>query len=613
MKKLLSLLVVTVMLLATIGSAATIKTASAAAGVKDVTMIAARWNLCGFDRYGRPLLDGRSTIYSDVTVNKTNGRFNYTTTFPNYPTCDFVSGVAFPWQKAGQEMWGRTQYFMPDGRKAIINGANGSYSMAVRQNDPDNWKVTPYLWAEVWLTVKAQGGESTLLDKRYVVMDSVGQIWIDPDGRFNDCRYWDPANPESRNYLSATIYSGDGTAQWNNCKTNPFCVVDPSGENNTQGPYIFSTSYNPMVGGQPSIPWPAPAYQERVYYWWYNEQQNIDRVWRLGWANNDDYIRRGGISVDGKTVSSGLVGGPNNTTPGSYYPGKPVIWNSTATDPNTQKWTPNDINILGYDWDCGVGLVNFGATERYIDLNNNNTYDYGEWVFLDNDTTNTFTYKDTRLVPYTIQWGGRAYNFREGTQVDTRDEDLQWLAANPTVVARAFPANVKHAVIPGVSLYDQIYIDADNNNRITPNDVRLTNINYRFSGFGATNGGLWFGDTFIMLEVMETTCSWTYNVSVESDMWMAMEKDTYQYPEVLPSRTAAAFKTINGDINLMAQLVNKSTAVDVDGKTINMPSTTFNDLRCEYREFLGLQLFLDNGVDNNLATGGSCYRSLSCR
>jgi hypothetical protein len=607
MKKLLSLLVVTVMLLATIGTAATIKTASAAAGVKDVTMIAAKWNLAGFDRYGRPLFDGRHTTYNGVAVDSQSGRFTNLLTYPNYPTYDYTSGVAFPWQKQGQELWGRPQYYMPDARLAINSGAYGRYNSAVTGQSPESWRSIPYLWSEVWLTVKAQGGESTLLDKRYIVMDNFGQVWIDPDGRFNDSRYWEPANPKSQYYRMNTIYSGDGTAQWNDCKTNPLCMLDPSGENNTQGPYIFTSTYNPMTGSVPSYAYPAPQYHARVYYWWYEEEKGIDRVWRLGWANQDDYLRRGAVSVDGKTISSGIVGGPDNMTPGAYYPGKPVIWNSQASDANGIKWTPNDRNILGYDWDCGVGLSPFGITEMYVDLNNNNTYDFGEWVFLDNDTSNTFNVNDSRLISYTIQWGGRAINFRKGTNIGPTDEDLQYLAANPTIVARTFPANVMHASIPGLSLYDQIYIDNDGNAVITPNDIRLTNINFRFSGYGLTTGGLWFGDAMLMFELLETTCSWTYNVSVECDMWMAMEKDTLQYPEVMPSRTAAAFKSANGDINSMAQLVNKATALDVDGQSFYVPTTTFHDLRAEYREYLGLQIFLDNGVDNNLAAGGTCY------
>lgn len=610
MKKLLSLLVVTVMLLAINASTATIKTASASE-TKDATMIAAQWNLAGYDRYGRPLLDGKYTTYSGVVVDSQSGRFTYTTTFPNYASCDYVSGVAFPWQKAGQELWGRVQYYMPDARVAITSGAYGRYNVAVTQASSTAWKSVPYLWAEVWLTVKAKGGESTLLDKRYIVMDNFGQVWLDPDGRFNDCRYWEPANPTSRYYRSATIYSGDGTSQWNDCRTNPLCMLDPSGENNTQGPYIFSSNYNPIIvaTGLPTYAYPAPQYHSRVYYWWYEEEQGIDRVWRLGWANQDDYIRQGAISVDGKTLSSGIVGGPNNTTPGAYYPGKPVLWNTQVTDSNTRKWTPNDINILSYDWDCGVALSAFGPTERYVDLNNNNTFDFGEWIFIDNDTSGTFNMGDSRLISYTVIWGGQPYNFRKATNVGPTDEDLQWINANPTIVSRAFPANVMHASIPGLSLYDQIYIDNDGNGIITPNDVRLTNINFRFSGYGTATNGLWYKDAILMLELLETTCSYNYNVSVECDLWMAMEKDTLSYPDIMPSRTAAAFKTVNGDINQMAQLVNKSTALDTNGQSFYIPATTFYDLRAEYREYLGLQIFLDNGVDNNLANGlnDSCY------
>ncbi|HOC79460.1 MAG TPA: hypothetical protein PKN03_03975, partial [Caldisericia bacterium] len=530
MKKLLSLLVASVMVLGMVSVMYTLpqNTAKAADVTKDVTMIVNVWNRCGFDRYGRPLYDGKYTQYSGVTVNA-DGTFAPTT---QYPTYDATSGVFVPWQSEGEVIWGRIGFLMPNAAYAIRNDGGGRYNRPVNNTSPANWTVTPYLYTEVWLTVKASGGESQLYDHRYIIMDNLGQVWIDPDGSYNDCRYWDPANPTSSYYRSSTILSGDNSAQWNDCFTNPKMLVDPSGDNNTQGPYIFNSQYNNV---SPIQDLPAPKYHERVYYWWYDEGKGIDRVWRLGWANMTDYLRRDGICADGVHTSTGIVG----NFPNSYYPGKPVLWNSLITDPVSRRWTPNDQNIIGNDWDCGINLVVFSNTEKYIDVNGNGNWDYGEPIFLDVDN-NGFDQNDTRLISYTIQWGGRAFNFREQTDVGPADEDLQWYVAKG-LTSPNFPANIMRGSLSGVSLYEQMYQDNDANNIVSPGDYRLCNINKRNTGFGLTSGGFFQGDTIIMLELLYTTCSEKYNIHVQSDLWMIMQKDTLQNPEMAPSRTAAAF------------------------------------------------------------------------
>ncbi len=575
-----------------------------ASDVKNVTMIAVMWQRCGYDRYGRPLLGGKHTTYDGVRVNGETGRFEPTATYPTY---DALSGVFVPWQRENQVIWGRTGYNMPNCLLAIRNDGNGPYNRPVDQRAPTTWSIKPYLYAEVYLTVKAAGGESQLFDKRYIIMDELGQVWIDPEGVFNDCRYWDPADPKSAYYRSTTVLSGDGSPLWNDCRTNPKCLVDPSGDNNTQGPYIFNPNYNPVAT---RVAYPAPQYHERVYYWWWDEAKGIDRVWRLGWANMNDYLRRDAIAANGDVVNpvSGLVG----SYPGSYYPGKPVLWNSLITDPVNQRWVPNDNNILGNDWDVGEGLASFANNEKYIDSNSNGQYDFGEPIFFD-PTNNGFTANDTRLISYTIQWGGQAFNFREDSAVGPTDQDLQWFNAGAYATPSMNTSNaglLKHANIPGLKLYGQIYLDLVNsgNNIVDPGDIRVSNINFRNTGFGLTSGGFFSGDAILMFELLKTSCSYTYNVHVESDLWTTvMQSDTHQQPEMIPSRTAAAFTSPNGDIYSMAQLINKSTALDVDGRTFYVPSTSFYDIRLQYREYIGLQIFLDNGVDNNLALGGQCY------
>lgn len=609
MKKLLSLLVATVMMLGMIVSIGILPINKAeAADVKDVTMIAAVWNRVGYDRFGRPLFNGQYTTYDGVSVN-INGRF----TSNALATYDATSGVFAPWQSKDGEIWGRAGYSMPNCLTAISDRGLGRYNDAVTTASPATWRVTPYLYTEIFMTVKAKGGESQLFDKRYVIMDNMGVVWIDPDGKFNDCRYWDPANPQSRYYRSTVARSGDGSSAWNDCSTNPRMMVDPSGGNNTQGPYVFNSNYN--VTGAVGLP--APRYHSRIYYWWWDEDKNIDRVWRLGFANMTDYLRRDAFCADGVHRSSGIVGGPDGTTPGAYYPGKPVLWNSQIEDPVTQRWTANDNNIIAFDWDVNTTLTAFSPQEYFIDSNpRDGIYQPGEPIFLDADA-NGFDPGDARLVSYTIQWGGRAVNFRENTQVTAVDEDYLWYTAGlvpPATLASvqftAIPPATgffKHANATGINVYEQIYNDLDNDNVVDPGEIRISNINYRTNGFGPSSGFFFMGDVLIMLEVLKTSCEFNYNIHVQSDLWTGMQEDTYQNPELIPSRTVAAFKSSNGDINSMAQLINKATTLDIDGKSFYMPTTTFFDVKALYREYLGLQIFCDNGIDNNMANGGKCY------
>lgn len=576
--------------------------------VRDVTMIVAKWNWCGFDRYGRPLLGGRATDYQGIDVNLNTGRFDEEVGLTDPPTYDAQDGVFFPWQYEGDEMWGRTRNMMPNCMNAYVDTGSGLINQGVDQTADENWSVLPYLYCEVYLTVNADAGDSQLYDKRYIVMDEIGQVWIDPDGRFHDCRYWEPADPTSDFYRSNSIFSSDGTTRWNDCDTNPRMVVDPSGDNNTQGPYIFNPNYNSGALG-----YPVPNYHERIHYWWWDEDEGIDRVWQLGSANQTDYLREGAYAPDGYHTSSGIVGGPDGVTPNAYYPGKPVIWNTQTSDSDMTRWLPNDSNILGYDWDYGLILSDFSIGVYCIDVDGNGSYTYGEPIFSDANISGTFDNLDLRLNTYTIVWGGESFSFTKGTLVGLTDQDYNWQLANNYALLDmnllSINNQIRHTSSAGTNLYDQVYHDVDDSGDVSINDVRLTNINGRISGMGATCGGYFMGDAIIMLETLKTSCSYQYNIHVESDLWSGiMQKDTYEPVEMYPSMTAAQFHSPNGDIVAMAQNLNKATALDVDGRTFYMPVTTFYNVALLYREYIGLQLFLDNGIDNNRAQGGECYQ-----
>lgn len=188
-----------------------------------------------------------------------------------------------PWQKVGEVWWGREGFYMPYAVRAVddppysitVPPATAFYSTVVSNETSSHVATLGFgLWTEVWLTVDVDPGDGQTTYKHhwYVILDDYGQLWFDPDGRFNDCRYYGYADPYDVNYMEDDDYTHD------NCTDNPRALVDPIVSNNTQGPYILDPDYNPFVNENASM-WQfyspsyalnnvaAPVYNPRIYFW----------------------------------------------------------------------------------------------------------------------------------------------------------------------------------------------------------------------------------------------------------------------------------------------------------------------------------------------------------
>lgn len=319
MKRILTLLISIIMVLGMVPF--TMQAEAAESNNTNATMIAVRWNRIGFDRYNKPFTNGRQV----------------------------------PWQKTGQEIWGRGVYGMPNAWRAVfprpdsipIPPAVPVYAVAVPKDSPDS--TAAFLWTEVWLTVVGDAGRSTYKDHWYVIMDSIGQVWFDSDGTFNDCRFYGYADPNDANYR------GDPNSTFDNCVDNPKALVDPVVSNNTQGPYIFDPDYNPFTNpatqGLPnthySIPYQAnnkiaPIYEPRVYFW---DAMNTKRLWKLGWADMNDYYAY-------STGTAFAHRGPNGAIPSG------VVYN--GGDCGYREETREGGHCREFaDWDIGLNLRDF--------------------------------------------------------------------------------------------------------------------------------------------------------------------------------------------------------------------------------------------------------------
>ena len=137
---------------------------------KKATMIFPTFHKAGYDRYGKMLEGNRN----------------------------------FPWEERGQTNWGRflrgdtsNTYLMPYSPNAL-----DTLSSPIKVSLPGKASTWPFLWAEFYLDINASGGTSQESNKWYAVLDDGGQLWLDPDGQFNDPRYDKTADPISQNYIS---------------------------------------------------------------------------------------------------------------------------------------------------------------------------------------------------------------------------------------------------------------------------------------------------------------------------------------------------------------------------------------------------------------------------
>ncbi|MEZ4813422.1 MAG: hypothetical protein R2883_08145 [Caldisericia bacterium] len=83
--------------------------------------------------------------------------------------------------ESAQTSWGREGYPMPDTEFAVDTNL---YNVPA----DDNSTVLPLLLLCFYLNFEYDHETpKALSEKMFMIIDSAGQIWLDPDGRFNDC------------------------------------------------------------------------------------------------------------------------------------------------------------------------------------------------------------------------------------------------------------------------------------------------------------------------------------------------------------------------------------------------------------------------------------------
>ncbi len=640
MKKILTLLITVIMVLSIVPVFGTAPESQAASPNTPATMVANRWNKIGYDRYGRALLNGKMV----------------------------------PWQKAGEEVWGRPNdgFPMPYALRAVyqrpesipIPPATPLYCVPATGNAiiSSNDLFASGLWTEVWLTVIPDGGKSTYKDHWYVILDGWGQAWFDPDGRFNDPRYYAYADPYDVNYQRDPFGS-----PWDNCKDNPKALVDPIVSNNTQGPYILDPDYNPFTNPNTTGVYQfhsesykqnnraAPEYEPRIYFW---DAMNTKRLWKLGWSDINDFY----------ALSESQYGPPvNNPDPTHFGPAgvRPtgIVYGSGGQKDYA-------------DWDVGLTLTNFtinlepmyNMADAGSVLHAENvshfasypdsvvapipahtpSYQYGEFIYRKGGTyvpymgTGTGGLRvlsfvdggDTRLTGVTIHRGSFNATYPPNSDVidngipslyepgDDYDVGTSLWAFQDPAFDPAFTLNERFhdQVISGqingaYNVGEFIYRDiTDPQMQVSEGDIRITNVNgYQdnvnnhypdnptllYDTDGLLRGGISDGDLLLMAEVLDGGClSPEYDIAVETDAWIGWW-DNGQWKGINPALTAASIRSgFDTTINHF-QRVQKDAVLAEKANEFFVPATVFQKVQFEERQFGGWSIWLDDGIDNN--------------
>lgn len=421
---------------------------------------------------------------------------------------------------------------------------------------------TPVFWFEIFLTIQSEGGKSKPENRWVGVIDTAGKLWMDPDGNFHDSNYDKLADVFHPAYVPGR------------CENNPRAQKDPL--SNTQGPYILDPT--------------NPEYREEIYFY---DKLVTGRGFRLGWIDMVDYLAASTTGPDG-VVSDGIVkagdwdlelplikfisNGDEEDIGGVFYP---------ISDPDEEwhaenKETNNHYDAGEYIYSLGTGHNQVPTTDITV-LNQRNTVQVG----------------DVRLSVVSITDGTTIYTYTPGSTVNPGDRDIGTkiipFVDNGNPVPEAGEEwHIGVRMGDGYRLGDSIYLKLNDltQNFVQLGDIRLTNVNTKRNKNGIVLAGINVGDVMVFSEVLEANCDGTnrYDLSVETDLWLGAN----------PSVTSARLTSPNVDIVTQTQRIQKSTVLDQTGREFIIPATTFHDISFSFREYVGVEIFADNGIDANI-------------
>lgn len=495
---------------------------------------------------------------------------------------DISNGELFPWQRRSEEVWGRSGFPMP--RPGATRPANASSSSK------------PLFYTEIYLKITANGGSSQESEHYFVVLDDMGQIWFDVDGRFQDSR-------------EATGYN-------DYCSKNSN-KVDNLASNNTMGPYRLSDYvhfdyskgflFSPQGALNP-IKTTAIDYSGRVFKLGEaalgQTGTKVLLMSELLFASCENYAYNISVESDlwfgtNPPVTTTRLISPNGDVPINAQ----RVQNSTVLDPTGNKffapattfhqiklkyreyigveiWKDDGINanqfggntipsnlsddyvfgrtceeFLGMksgetDTDSFLPLIPFPANVRFYS-SAMGTMGCGATLYQDLDTNAVVSEGDIRLTSIRVTVGSNVIDYPSQSTVTAGDADIGFVLL-PLGQEKYFDTNENSYFNEG----DFIYRDVNNDSKVTGFDIRLSDVNYRST-------------TYLCGSMVRVGDAWTVENPVTGISMGKCGDFRFMDMEVLPSQTKVNAKiypplqveqTSNIDIQISPPLVSGETA-----------------------------------------------------
>ncbi|HQG59541.1 MAG TPA: stalk domain-containing protein [Caldisericia bacterium] len=564
--------------------------------------------------------------------------------------------VAVRFEASGWRFSGNSHVTMPN--QEIIWGRPPQYPM------PANI----HAWTEFYLDVVPAAGMSTESNHWYAVIDTDGNLWFDSDGNFHDCRYYKYADPEDPDYGTDAASTIDNCQTNPHARFDPTSANNTQGPyqvprgNNISGATItpFGEGANPTYFMDPKT---GRTFRIGIADLVARNSGVVGTSW-INPATGNPLVSNPAPEWDQGMALERFLDGygpgappvpPAEPVPNVYYNIGGYFYLN-----NLDSWN------FGEEWHAvnATGNREMGPFDGIHD--NQQTYVEGDWIYRRGangannlvsgyDYTQTGAggqasfphyYGDTRLVPVVTQNVlGRVIRYPAGSAVrdrapfSTRDagddfdvgtpcyrfplSDTNFSAfGNPPVSlsGNAWPGSTvgdtvhlqltwgvngmfdyTTVISPSgtISIAEGIYekgLDGMRANTVEQYDLRLSHWSTGAEAF-LTNPTAYIqpGDALIMSEVLTGGCaSPVYNISIETDLWQG----------VVPSKTMAAIRTPNGEVTFQAQNIQKATVLGPNSQTFAVPACSFENIKLDYREYLGVEIWYDDGVDNNIGADG---------
>lgn len=340
-------------------------------------------------------------------------------------------------------------------------------------------------------------------------------------------------------------------------------------------------------------------YWDDFYQW--GEEYHAENILANGKFDPGEWIYRGGRN---------RVGQPQNAATRNYVWGyEPLVGQLEDDGWGDQRLTPVSIHVksskgdgVTYNYAPGTSPIDHAIAPATLGVwNPGDDFDIGQMDRLNNKNEPNPSSNPRQVVRFVLSQSN--FGIPVPTLTPTEGDELH----TDNISSRTVGALRQAIYDPYEHIYVKSYRDTTGGHvpntiqRVEYGDLRYTNVNsnahpWAVQGFQGTDrnrlGGLWIGDVLVMAETLTAVCNDKdfYNLSVETDIWEGM----------IPSQATAVLRSQVGEVLERAQLINKSTVVGPTGDSFAVPATSFMDVYVRSRQYLGVEIFFDNGKDTNL-------------